>query len=369
MKHPGITVGMIFLAVGCGAVQAAGTLVPPPGFMAPVQKSGETRSCARVPTPYTGELKFPSKYEGSGKSRDTLNPKSYAKYQEMTAPINDMEKEVSAMVESYLHSGDAATLSCTIEWLDTWARADAMEDKTDDHTGKSVRKWMLASLASAWVRLKFSPSRPLDSAPDKVKEIDGWLDKLGSQVHDDWRDLPLKKTNNHTYWAAWAAMADAVALNRRDLFDWAVDVYRTAARNQVDSDGFLPNELARDTRALAYHNYALEPLTMIATFAAANGVNLVGEGNNALGRVVTRVLAGVDDPSLFESRTGGKKQEMDDLREPERFAWLEPYCSLANCSGPVADRMAKLRPLKSHRMGGDLTALFSGAPKKQAGSS
>ena len=350
--------GLVLLAL-LPACALAAPLAPPPGFAAPISRdSKSTRACNPAPKPFTGELKFPSKYEGSDSSRDKLNPKALAKYQQMTQPITDMEKEVSAMTAGFLHSGDPATLQCAIDWLDSWAKADAMEDRTKDHTGKSMRKWMLASLASSWVRLKFSGSHPLDSSDrDKVREVEGWLDKLGTLVKDDWRDLPLEKTNNHTYWAAWAAMADGVALNRRDLFDWAVDVYRTAMRKQVDSEGFLPNELARQTRALNYHNYALEPLAMIAVFAQANGVNLAGEGNNGLQRIANRVLAGVDDPGLFEGKTGAK-QEMNDLKEPERFAWLEPYCTLYDCNGPVGQRLQKLRPLKSHRMGGDLTELF-----------
>ncbi len=343
-----------------GVVHAAGgVLVPPPGFTAPVAKAGHSsHDCDAPPKPFTDSLDFPSKYEGSGKSRDKLNPKAEARYKAMTQPINDFEKEVSAIAANYLHSGDPEQLKCVVDLLDSWARADAMEDRTRNHTGKSVRKWMLASIASAWDRLKFSQSHPLDAAdPAKVKDIEGWLNKLGTLVYDDWRDQPLDKVNNHHYWAAWAAMADAVALNRRDLFDWSVSMYRTFANKQIDKDGFLPNELARDTRALNYHNYALEPLAMIAAFAKANGVDLAPEGNNALSRLAARTLSGVDDPALFEGRSGSK-QETDDLKEPERFAWLEPYCSLVDCSGDVGRRMNKLRPLKSHRMGGDLTEVF-----------
>jgi poly(beta-D-mannuronate) lyase len=190
--------------------------------------------------------------------------------------------------------------------------------------------------------------------------IERWLDTLGTLVKDDWRDQPLAKINNHEYWAAWAAMATGVALNRRDLYDWAVTEYRIAARQQVDKDGFLPNELARDTRALAYHNYSLEPLAMIAAFARANGDDLASEGNGALSRLATRVLAGAEDPRMFEARTG-KKQVMDDLEDPAKFAWLEPYCSLLSCEGVAAQRLKDSRPLKSYRMGGDLTELFGGA--------
>jgi hypothetical protein len=58
-------------------------------------------------------------------------------------------------------------------------------------------------------------------------------------------------------------MAASVALNRQDLFNWSVKEYRIAA-GQIEADGTLPNERQRRERAAAYHNYALQPLVMIA---------------------------------------------------------------------------------------------------------
>ncbi len=107
----------------------------------------------------------------------------------------------------------------------------------------------------------------------------------------DWDNLPLEKTNNHSYWAAWSVMATSIATNRRDLFDWAVKEYKVGV-NQVDDQGFLPNELKRQQRALSYHNYALPPLSMIASFALVNGVDLRQENNSALKRLGDKVLAG-----------------------------------------------------------------------------
>ena len=42
---------------------------------------------------------------------------------------------------------------------------------------------------------------------------------MADQVVSDWDSLPLEKTNNHSYWAAWSVMATSIATNRRDLFD------------------------------------------------------------------------------------------------------------------------------------------------------
>lgn len=339
----------------------AASLVPPPGFYAPVGNKGKDgRPCEDIPSPFTAPLDFPSKYQGTGASKDVINPKAFDEYKSKTEPINTMEKSVSAMVGSYLHSGQADTLECALNWYDAWAKAGALTGPAKNHTGKSVRKWALGSLASAWDRLKFSSSHPLKGHEDQAKRIEKWLSDVGTLVMADWKDQPRELVNNHQYWAAWAAMADAIALDRRDLFDWAVAEFRFAA-HQVDREGYLSNELKRDTRALAYHNYALAPLVMIAAFAKANGVDLTAENDGALKRLAGLVIKGIDDPSMFEDKTGDS-QVTDDLKTSSKFAWLEPYCRLYACDAALSKRTDSMRPLKTYRLGGDLTDLFGPPP-------
>lgn len=361
--------GFVTALAACAITPAAAALTPPPGFTAPVQrdaKDKEAEECRAAPKPYTGKLAFPSKYEGSDSARDDLNPKAEQKYKAQTADIRTMEKELSALVGRYLRTGHPETLHCALDWLDRWARAGALLAPTDDHTGKSMRKWALGSLASAYLRLKFSSSRPLAAESERAKRIEGWFAKLGDLVIKDWRDQPLDKINNHEYWAAWSVMAAAVALDRKDYFEWALDQYRTAM-TQIDAEGYLPNELKRETRALAYHNYAINPLAMIAAFAKANGVSLE-DSAPPMRRLAGRVLDGVDNPGVFESKTGDR-QETDELRESSKFAWLEAYCWTFGCNGTVARRVASLRPLKTYRLGGNVTELFApaGAPQKSSG--
>lgn len=367
MKYPLWTASVILLASWVTSAQAA--LVPPAGFTAAVQsdpRDEEPERCHEPPKPYTGKLAFPSKYEGSDRARDDLNKKAEAQYRKETADIRAMEKEFSALVARYLRTGHAQTLDCTLGWLDQWARAGALTAKTDDHTGKAQRKWALGSLASAYLRVKFSVSRPLQASDAaRVKRIEAWFGQLGERVVADWSNVPLEKMNNHEYWAAWSVMAAAVALDRRDFFDWAMAQYRTAA-TQVDAEGYLPNELARETRALAYHNYSLGPLAMLAAFAKANGVDVSSIGGPSLQRLAGRVLAGVDNPKVFEAKTG-EKQELEDIQEASKFAWMEAYCWTFACDKRMTTRVASMRPLKTYRLGGNVTELFAPAPVKTAG--
>lgn len=356
------TFGAVLLAgvvMFSGAAAAAERLQPPPGYLAPIGEKSGSFDCPQLPAPFTATLDFPSKYAGSGKARDQLNEASDAEYKAKSKPVTDMEKEINKVVEKFVDTGRPEALKCALDGYLAWAKAGALLGDASSHTGKSVRKWSLASLSGAWLHLKFSSSQPLAAFPEQTRTIDAWLGHVAEKVVTEWDEgEKLEKINNHFYWAAWSVMATGVALDRRDLFDWAVKMYRIFAK-QVDSDGFLPNELNRQTRALGYHNFAITPIAMIAAFGRANGLDLPAEGNGALTRLATRTLAGVDDPKVFEAKTG-KRQELEGFDEQNtKLAWLEPYCWATSCSGSAAQKLGQLRPLKNTRLGGDMTATFA----------
>lgn len=356
---------MAILSSMAWATGASAALVPPKGYDAPIEKikTGDHNfSCEAIPKPYTDKLVFRSKYEGSDKARATLNAVSEEAFRDATKDITTLERGVSKVVMQYMRDGRPEQLDCALNMMTTWAKADALESREFNHTGKSMRKWALGSMSSAYLRLKFSESHPLANRQQDAKIIEAWFSKLADQVVSDWSNLPLEKINNHSYWAAWSVMATAVATNRQDLFDWAVKEYKVAA-NQVDKDGFLPNEMKRRQRALSYHNYALPPLAMIASFAQANGVDLRPENNGALKRLGDRVLVGVKDPSIFAEHNG-EKQDMTDLKKDPKFAWLEPYCSLYTCSPDVLEEKHEKQPFKTFRLGGDLTKVYDPSHEK-----
>ncbi|GHT85760.1 alginate lyase [Betaproteobacteria bacterium] len=370
MKYALVTPSLAFVVALCactpvGPVSPASSvssaaLVPPPGYYAPVvpaRVQQDVKTCSHVaPTPHTGALHFRSRYEGSDRARATLNPEAEADYRDKTRNIREMERGVVKYATTTLRKGTLQDLDCAVAWLDTWAQADALMSADFNHTGKSMRKWALGSLASAWVSLKFSASKPLAAYPQQAQRIEAWLARLAEQTVSDWSDLPLERVNNHSYWAAWAVMASATALDRHDLFDWAVDRFRIAA-TQVNRDGFLPNELRREQRALAYHNYALTPLVMVAAFAAANGVDLRTEQDAALRRLAEQVISGIENPAAFVCATG-VLQDDDNLKDNADFAWLEPYCTLYPCRTETLRWKAGMQPFQATRLGGDVTRMF-----------
>lgn len=339
-------------------------LMPPPGFAAAaISSDKKPHACPTDATPYTGVLDFPSKFEGSDKARDDLNPKAEKAFRAMSAPITALEKGFSRQVEDFLRSDNPDALACALGLLRQWSAAGALMGEASTHTGKSMRKWALGSVASSYLRLKFSASRPLERETETVRNVEAWLGRLSERVVAEWNDPSIEKNNNHKYWAAWSVMAASVALDRRDLFDWSIRQLE-AATTQIDAQGYLPNELKRDTRALYYHNYALTPLAMIAAFAKANDASLSAPSREALARLAGRVMAGVDAPESFEDKTG-KTQTMGDFSNG-KFAWMEPYCWTFACSAEQEQRLASMRPLHSFRLGGNLTRIFHPADAEAA---
>lgn len=314
------------------ALACAAQLVPPAGFTKALPPHRMQGKCIDLPAPYTAPLEFRSKYEGSDGARATLNPEAEQAFHSSTQPIVDFERGISQMIWRYKYSGDVDTLNCIVAGYQRWAEANALTATRTNHTGRAMRKWALATLATGWVELKFMPETPLNH----TQHIDRWLGLLADQVVNDWDGLPLEKTNNHSYWAAWSVMATAVALDRHDLFAWSEKMYRIAA-GQIEMEGTLPNERKRRGRAVAYHNYALQPLVMIASFAGANGVDLLEENHFALLRLANYVL----------------REDKQDLQ------WLAPYCILTKCDNVTISLHDDHRPLKNRRLGGDLTALYS----------
>lgn len=360
MTFPRAFASVALLFVAAITANAADTLVPPPGYTKPaaVKKSSKFE-CAPAPAPYTGTLDFPSKYEGSGKARNVVNEEANARYKSMTAPLTEMEKGVVRSVDKYASSGNPDAVKCAVDAMAAWAGANALLGDAANHTGRSLRKWTLGTLSGAWLRLEFSASKPLAPYASQARAIETWLGKVADRVVSEWPETdPVAKINNHYYWAAWSTMATSVVTNRRDLFDWSAKMYGIFAR-QVDRDGYLPNELARENRALGYNNYAITPVAMIAAFGKANGVDLAAEGDGALKRAAERTLQGIADPHVFEQKTG-QEQDLEGLdQQDSKLAWLEPYCWTVGCDGPTAQKAASIRPMKNRRLGGNLTVTFA----------
>jgi poly(beta-D-mannuronate) lyase len=343
-----VVILLVFLSIGCSSSHLKLPLKP---LYKPHNASytSEKRYPCREPNlmPYTSDLLFHSKYEGSGKDRATLNEEASRNYKTQTKTIRAFEKQLSKLSSVYVkHNYKASSVAqCFITTLLPWAEKQALLSDRTTHTGASVRKWALASVVANMNVVRSS----LDFENDKTQTILAWVEAVTIKVMKEWQDRPLKKVNNHDYWAAWAVMSSAVLLNNEDFFLWSVGKYNEAMI-QIDSEGFLPNELKRKSRALGYHNYALTPLLFIADLAAINGYEL---DNVSLMRLADNVIKGLDDPEFFSKKVG-KAQRLEGLYTSYSLAWIPIY--LVNNSNTIVFALVSEHgPFASTRLGGNIS--------------
>lgn len=312
--------------------------------------------CPAAPAPYTAQLEFPSKYEGSGKSRDTLNPEAEARYKLATRSLQAFESGLSELSDRYV-DGQPKAAACALSWLDSWARATALTG-TANMTGKAVRKWTLSAAAFNFLKIRDAAGLP----PEQLQRVRAWLRQVAGIVVQEHLNLPSQKINNHFYWAAAAVGATGIATDDRALLDWAFDSYRRSVRD-IDAEGVLPREMARRTRALSYHLFALQPLVMLAEMGRVNGVDLYAEGNCALCRLINRVTDGIQDPAFFEDRTG-VRQVMEDGPDGRAMIWVAILARACPGDSRLKALKARFAPFSGRRLGGNLTDVYDHTSKE-----
>jgi poly(beta-D-mannuronate) lyase len=268
-------------------------------------------------------------------------------------PVDDYLRNFSRMTDLYAQSGAPAVAACALDWLHVWAQGEAMLGTMSSSQAEYHRKWTLAGVALNY--LKIRDDATLD--PARRHAVDAWLRKLAHAVRPFFDD-PRRTRNNHLYWVGLAVGASGVAIDDQALFDWGVGVYREGVR-QITSEGTLPLELVRRSRAAHYHNFALAPLVMIAELGAANGLDLYAEAGGALHRLAELTVNGMVDPAYFESAARAKQGTPPRGGE---LAWIEPYMSrFPNARLPVKwkEEIMRVRPVTYARLGGNLTALYT----------
>lgn len=301
--------------------------------------------CEDVESPYTAELNFVSKYAGGGPEKDEINKKALRIYTESVSTIRSFEKVTVKNANKYLLTGNPSYRDCVVRWVNAWARKEALLDTKANRTGKFVRKWALGSISLAVLQI----TQDGVGLGDSVAE---WIDKLSSQVIDDFDQRSDKRHNNHDYWAAWSVFLSSLYLKDKAKYNWAINEWEFAISN-IDS-GYLPRELKRETRALEYHNYALQPLYFIADFACELGnKDLINQPQ--LHKLIDRVAQGMVKKSVFKKKTE-HKQNTSKLYSQGNMAWWARYKTRFD-KYPRSIKKYVKDARYSTRLGGDLMLL------------
>jgi poly(beta-D-mannuronate) lyase len=239
-----------------------------------------------------------------------------AEHKEAVRPLTEFLREVVKETDKALRRREPATLAqCPLNWIATWAAGDAWLGTIGTRQGEYQRKWDLAGVALAYLKLKRW------ATPEQRVVIEPWLVRFADAARAFFDD-PGRKRNNHWYWLGVALAATSLGADSPRHWEAARAIMRDGL-SDIAPDGTLPHELEREGRALHYHAFALTPLVVLAEIGGARGENWYELEKGALHRLAALTMRGIADPAVFD-RLAGHAQE----RPPSTGAgWLALYAA------------------------------------------
>jgi len=302
-------------------VRAAESPLRSPWDLHPVAASDASYTCPAAPQlPHDFETK--SYYTDSHHS--VTDPALKKKYEDSVAGIDDFSRAVVKAADAFQAQGSRAAAQCVGQLLESAAKQNALTGKMGGSQASYVRGWSLGAWSVAFLKVRGSRIVP----EEQSKSIVLLLKKLAEENREYYEEKrrygrTTDAYNNHLYWAGFAIAAAAIANDNHELFQWSMDAYKQGVHD-IREDGTLPMEMDRGQMALHYHLYALAPLMMLAELGQANGIDLYGERDFAIKRLVARCISGLGDPSYFQQKTGVPQVTTPEI-EPWEISWAQPY--------------------------------------------
>jgi poly(beta-D-mannuronate) lyase len=235
-------------------------------------------------------------------------------------PLRDFMRDTQREADRHAEQGDTAAGACALARLAHWAKGGALLGSIAENQGWYDRKWALAGLAIAYLKVK-----PLADARQRGV-IEPWLARLG-HVSLTFFDDPRHTRNNHYYWVGFAAGVAAKASGDAALWQAALAILRQGL-GDVNSEGHLPLELARKGKALHYHAFAGAPLVGLALLAQSRGERL---DLAPLHRLVRVTIAARENPAAIAALAGAEQE----IPQPGTLSYLGLYAGLAEPGQPL----------------------------------
>lgn len=310
--------------------------------------------CKNPPAP-PKDLNFVSIYSNTNTSSSIINKAAQERYRGRTKNIWAYERQISNWVQNIRNKKNKSySLTCSIFWLEAWAKENALLKVETSPQGKAVRKWHLAVISSHYIQIKHLITK------QQQFQIENWIRNLAKQVIEDYpnNSSRMSHNNNHQYWAAWSVIITGITLNDRQLYQHGIQVFKRAMQ-QINKNGSLPLELKRQSKAFHYHLFSLSPLVMIAETAKINGYNLYKYRSNALLNLIEFTLEEINNEQNQITKLTGVKQDLTRSITGGQLAWLVPYSVHYN-DDSVQDLINQFSPMKQRRIGGDLSQIYFG---------
>ena len=298
-----------------------------------------------IPAP-TGRMNIPRHYL-NGSSGPT-NPAEAA----ATRVYSLFEKRITSGMNQFVATGSHAESACALAQLDAWAQARALLDYDRDES------------TQAWFQVEWTLSAA--GITDSVLVNDTTLDQAQQQRVTAWLDTAAHKDisfekpgdtgNNHHDWRALAATAIGITAGDNKLLRFGIETYKESI-GTIDAQGAFPREMVRHENATHYQGFALQPLVLIAEFAARQGVDLYSYKAN--GHTIRDAIIffgrAVDNPRLILPYT---PDQQAGHFSPGDFAEFAFYTARFGDEGlPPAILNALHHPTSDTRVGGCTTIL------------
>jgi poly(beta-D-mannuronate) lyase len=311
--------------------------------------------CPAVPAPIR-DLHVEDAYVD--KSASIIDPTIYKREMEEVRGLGQYTYRLCQLSDIWLRSSPAQprVAQCTLGWLDSWATAEALLGKLDTVGAQHQRKWTLAGLSLAFLTIRDAPN--LD--PAALARVQTWFAHLADASEAYYATWPANGQNNHIYWLALALAGTAVATNDPARLAHAFAIYDEAMA-AITPEGTLPLEMARKSKAFAYHVFSLVPLVFLAEIGVANGHDLYASHGGALHRLARSVLAGLTGSKMFEEDSGARQDfGKAGILTPFSVCWGEPYYTRFP-NRQLGDLVASQRPIFYAWAGGNVTDSY-GSP-------
>ena len=171
-----------------------------------------------------------------------IDPKRYAAYTAIKAKYTGVTGAAERAADHFQETGNTAAAACVMTILLQQSQADAMTGSMSSNQANYVQNWTLGALAITYLKVRLAGPEALGATPAQIAAAQAWMQKVGGQVETYFAARRAKGTtdgsNNHLYWAGFAAMSAGIATNDRSLYDWGYSTYKDGVEEIAD-DGTL----------------------------------------------------------------------------------------------------------------------------------
>jgi poly(beta-D-mannuronate) lyase len=336
------------LSFGMNGISAAST--------APLRSPWDGRQVKPTESHYTcpaithiaPDLVTDSFYRLDDPTHSIIDPQRQEAYRKSSEPVKNAGMDIVKAADAYRTSGSREAAHCAMGQIVAMAEDNSLGGKMSSNQAYYVQGWIVGAIAIAYLKVRETG----DATPEQSEAIVKWLRAVGeeSKSYFGGHNKGFESNqNNHFYWAGVEIAAIGIAADNRGDFDWGMASYDNGIK-QIQPDGTLPLEMARGSKALHYHLYALAPLVLLAEFGEANGTDMYAHAGGAIHRLVDVSVSGLRNPALFDKATG-VKQEVPKVPSGDQIGWAPPY--VKRFPNPELTRMIKAAPsLSVYYLGG-----------------